>query len=390
MPTSIFPPAAPDSDVALADSLARWRALVEGELKGVPFEKKLVTRTPEGIALQPVYTRADLAGVPHLETMPGEAPFLRGGRTAGRGFRPWLIAQEIAAATAADFNRALRADLMAGQNAIVVRPDRASRAGSDPDEAPGDDIGADGISLADGDDFAAALDGADLTAVPVFLATGADPLPLTALFLEYARSRGMAWSKMTGSVTADPLAAWAESGRLTVQLDDAYDSLAGWTAWVETYLPALKTIGVSVVHWHNAGATAVQELAFALATAAEYMRALSTRDVSAAQAAARTEFEFAVGPQFFMEVAKFRALRLLWTRVVAALHGDPAVAALARVRAVTGRTDKSQLDPHVNLLRATTQALSAVLGGCDGLHIGAFDEVTGATTDFSRRIARNL
>ncbi|HVU24163.1 MAG TPA: methylmalonyl-CoA mutase family protein, partial [Opitutus sp.] len=291
MTASILPPLAADSDVALADARARWRTLVEGELKGVPFDKKLVTRTPEGIALQPVYTRGDVVGLPHLETVPGEAPFLRGVWPAARGFKPWLVAQEIAARTAGDFNHALRADLMAGQNAIVLTPDRASRAGGDPDEVPAEDVGADGLSLADANDFAAALDGADLTAVPIFLATGANPLALAALFLEYARSRGLAWSKLTGGVTADPLAAWAASGRLPGRLDDAYDSLAGWTAWVEVYLPALKTIGVSAAHWHDAGATAVQELAFAMATAADYMRALSDRDVSAAQAAARIEFQ---------------------------------------------------------------------------------------------------
>lgn len=388
MSTTLPPPEIATDPLAAA--YARWRATVEAELKGVPFEKKLVTRTPEGVALQPLYTRRDLAEVPHLHARPGEAPYLRGVRPLGYTAAPWEIAQQIAAASAADFNAALKDALMHGQNAVVLAPDAATRAGHDPDEAPAASVGDSGLSLASVEDFAAALDGVDLTAVPLHLATGADALPLASLLLEYTRRQGTGWSKLTGSITADPIGEWAVTGRLPASLETLYASLAGWTGWAETYLPTLKTIGVDVSPWGDAGGTAVQELALALATAAEYLRALNQRGVAVATAAARIDFRFAIGPQFFTEIAKFRAFRLLWTRVVAAFGAAPEVAAQATVRASTGRWDQTLLDPHVNLLRVTTEALSAVLGGCDGLHIAPFDEVTGATTEFSRRIARNV
>ncbi len=384
-----LPPPNTDTD-PLAANLARWRAIVEAELKGAPFDNKLVTRTPEGVALQPLYTRLNLAGIPNLDAQPGQAPYLRGVRPAGYQAAPWEFAQEIAARTPADFNAALAADLMHGQNAVVLTPDAATRAGLDPDEATPAQVGAGGLSVASFNDFAAALKGVDLTSVPIHLETGADALPLASLLLEYIRSNGASASRLTGSITADPLGHWGATGELPAGLDALYDSLAGWTTWAAANAPGLKTVGVNAALWGDAGSTATQELALALAAAAEYLRVLNQRGVPVATAAARVAFHVAVGPQFFTEIAKFRALRPLWTRVVTAFGAAPEVAAQATVRASTGRWDKTLLDPHVNMLRVTTEALSAVLGGCDALHVAPFDEVTGVTTEFSRRVARNV
>ncbi len=385
--TSDLPPASPDS---LTDALARWRATVEAELKGVPFEKKLVTRTFEGIALQPLYTRADLEHIEALEAAPGEAPFVRGVRPLGYKSRPWEVAQKTAATNAAEFNAQVLADLMTGQNCVVLTPDRASRRGLDPDAARADEVGVEGVSLADVDDMTKALHGVDLGAVPVHIRGGASAVAIASLYLEAARRRGMGWSNLTGSLTADPIAAWAGSGQLATKLDRMYGDLAGWTNWAEMYLPELRTIGVDATLWGNAGAVATQELALALATATAYLRELRQRGVAPKVAAARMVFQFAVGPQFFMELAKFRAFRPLWLRVTQAFGVKAEDAAAATLHAETAQWNKTLLDPHVNMLRATTEALSAVLGGCDALHIAPFDEVSGRTTDFSRRIARNV
>jgi len=351
----------------LAAALERWNQTVVRELHGVSFEKKLVTKTFEGVALKPLYTRADLPTSQELQTRPGEPSFLRGVRH--NGYKPslWYFAQEIAAKSPAEFNAALLSDLLQGQNSVVLMPDAAALA-----------------------DLRAALAGVDLVAVPVHLRAGADALPLAAMFLTLARERGFVWSKLTGGVTADPLGEWIESGRLATRLEALYDSLAGWTLWADGQAPRLRTIGVNARSWGDAGATAVQELAFALATAAEYLRATGARGVSPATAGAHMQFHFAIGPQFFTEIAKFRAWRPLWTRVLVGFGAPAAVAGQSATHAATGRWNKTLLDPHVNMLRVTTEALSAVLGGCDGLHIAPFDEVTGATDDFSRRIARNV
>ncbi len=350
--------------------LAHWRKTVEAELKGAPFEKKLVTRTLEGIALQPVYTRADLERLQTVvTTTPGQAPYLRGKHADGFQNRPWQIAQEIAAGSAAEFNAALKNDLMRGQDALVI-------------DSP--------TLLADFDSLRAALAGIDLSALPVHVHAGANALAAAALFLACAEENGHAWPKLTGGLTADPFTAWVSRGQLTLGLERELDALADWTNWASNHAPNLRTIGINARIWGDAGATAVQELAFALAAGADYLRALSERDVPLETVAARLQVAFAIGPQFFTEIAKFRAWRPLWTRVVAAYGGKPELAASMHVTAATSRWNTTLLDAHVNLLRVTTEALSAVLGGCDSLHIAPYDEVTGATNEFSRRIARNV
>lgn len=378
------------SSNSLRTALDRWHATVESELKGAPFEKKLVTPISDGIALRPLYTRADTEQVPDLNARPGAAPFLRGVRPLGYREEKWLVAQQISAPDATAFNAAIVADLMAGQNAVPLAADVATRRGLDPDDAPASEVGAGGLSVADVTDLAAALRGVALYAVPIFFRTGADPLPLAALFCEYARSAGVDWTKLTGSVTADPLGECAERGAIAGGLEAGYASLAGWTTWAQKYAPNLRTIGINAMPWNEAGATPAQELAFALAAGAEYLRELKARGVAVQEAAARVDFSFCVGAQFFTEVAKFRAIRPLWTRVVTAFGAVPEAAGGATVGAATAKWNKTLLDPHVNMLRVTTEALSAVLGGCDRLHVSPFDEVSGVTTEFSRRIARNV
>jgi methylmalonyl-CoA mutase len=304
LPTLSSPPAAD----GLAAGLAQWRQIVEAELEGVPFDEKLITPTPEGVAFQPVYTRADLAGVPHLAARPGEAPYGRGRRNFGYKKDSWEFCQEIAAPAVASFNSALRADLKAGQNSVTLVPDVATRAGYDPDEAPTGAVGIDGLSVTDARDFADALHAVDLAAVPVHLRAGADALPLAALFLAFARRRGLEIKGLSGSLTADPLGEWLETGSLPTSLGSLYDSLAGWTRWARSYAPKLRTIGVNATPWSEAGGSATQELAFALAASVEYLRELQNRGIDPAVAAARLRFSFAVGPQFFTEIAKFREI----------------------------------------------------------------------------------
>jgi methylmalonyl-CoA mutase len=372
------PPAAP------VDAGKLWREAVEAELKGVPFEKKLVTRTFEGIALQPLYFSSDAAGVGHLGVLPGSGSLVRGAREAAAHGKTWEFCQNFPAETPAQFNARLTTALAGGLNAVTLEAARVSiDSNVTKSAAPG------GMALADTAAFAAALKNVVLTAVPVHLNAGASPLPLAALYLSHTKASGATWEKLQGSVTADPLAEWATRGELPVPLETLYDDLAGWTSQATVQARNLATIGVSGEHWLEAGGNAVQELAFAVAAGVEYLRALQNRDVPCEVAASRMRFAFAVGGQFFTEVAKFRAFRLVWSRVLKAFALEPAKA-WPRVHARTANWDKSALDPHVNLLRATTEALSAVLGGVDSLSIGTFDEVSGTTSDVSLRIARNL
>lgn len=357
------------ADAALHESLAGWRKTVEAELKGVPFEKKLVTRTPEGIALQPLYTRADLSDLRTVNQVPGQAPFLRGVRAEGYKKTSWEVAQEIVAETPAEFNRRLLADLMVGQNSVVL-PSTASCWRKE--------------------DLAAALKDVALEAIPVHLAAGVRAGYVAEPFLDLVKSRGLAAAKLAGSVTVDPFAGWLRCGSLIASLDELCDDLAAWVKKAGEAAPALRTVGVDVTPWSDAGASANQELAFALSTGAALLKALAARGVSPAQAAAKIRFSFAIGPQFFTEIAKFRAFRLLWSRVLAGFGVELSAAVMPAVNARTGRWNKTLHDAHVNMLRVTTEALSAVLGGVDSLHVAPFNEIAGATDDFSRRIARNV
>lgn len=383
----------PDNSPATSLDAARaaytqWRAAVDAELQGAPFDKKLVTRTFEGVSLQPVYTRIDASGLPSTASQPGEAPFLRGYSSNGYTNGAWEFSQEIAASKSLDFNCALLSDLMRGQNSVALTPDRAARNGQDADAASAS-VGVDGVSISDLNDLTAALHGIGLQALPVHIRAGVNPLPVAALYLAHAAKTKVSADKLTGSVTADPLGELAEQGKLPVALNNAYDSLAAWTQWAAKNAPALATVGVNGAVWLEAGGNAGQELAFAIAAGAEYFRALAARKVDAATVAPRMRFTFAVGPQFFLEISKFRAFRLLWSRVAQGFGVKPEQAK-ARIHARTNRWNKTVLDPHVNMLRVTTEAFSAVLGGIESLSIGTFDEVLGGGDEFSRRIARNL
>jgi methylmalonyl-CoA mutase len=378
----------PPADCVRA-AYARWRQAVEAELKGVPFERKLVARTFEGIAVQPIYTRTDTK---NLAGAGGAVAAARAGDPSPEGEyngTAWTSCQEISALDADDFNRRARVALAQGVTALSLRLDRAARVCVDPDQAPAGDLGAEGVSLADLREVAGALNAIDLGVVPVYFDVGATPLPFAGTLLGFLRDRGVALTALRGGLMADPLAEWVMRGELPLALDKAMDDLAGWTKWSAIQIPGLATVGVSGTHWFEAGANAVQELAFTIASAVEYLRALAERGVSATETAERMRFRFATGPRLFTEVAKYRAFRLIWTRVLAA-YGVSNTARPSKVHAVTGRWNKSTLDPHVNLLRATTEALSAVLGGADSLHVAAFDELLGMTTPLSERIARNV
>lgn len=375
-------PASPP-DLALKEAFAEWKKTVSAELNGVPFEKKLVTKTFEEIALQPLYIRTDTSELPALGALPGRPPFHRGtGRaTTGRG---WQIAQEIDLSQLTEYNRALLASLQRGQDAVVLRADRASRGISAGTEQ------AEGLPLSHLHSFSTALAEVDLRAVSVHLAAGADPRALAALYLGFVQDRGIPFAEITGSVTSDPLGDAATTGRFPGDLGESYDAMAEWTRWAAENTPALQTISVDLAAWGDAGATTVQELAIALGAGSAYVRAHLTRGLPLDVVAKRIRFNFSVGPQFFTEIAKFRAFRALWTRVLLAFGGGADLGATTTFSARTTRWNKTLLDPHVNLLRTTTEALSAVLGGCDGLSIAPFDQVTGKTNDFSRRIALNV
>ncbi|MCA9866826.1 MAG: acyl-CoA mutase large subunit family protein [Anaerolineae bacterium] len=365
-----------------------WQVAAVESLGGKPLDK-LTTPTYEGIPLQPLYRREDTASIAAAHTVPGQAPYLRGAHAAGYVERPWAIAQELAYGRPAAFNQALRFDLEHGQTAVNLLLDGPTRAGKDPDAAQPGEVGRGGVSLASVEDVAVALKGVDLAAVPLFVRAGTVALPLLALLVAHLRRAGRPVSDLHGCLEDDPLGVLAHEGALPLSLARAYDEMAQLTLWAAHHAPRLATVAVHTYPYHNAGANAVQELAFALATGVAYVRALTRREVDVNVAAAHLRFDFAVGGNFFMEIAKLRAARLLWAQAVAAFGGNDDAQRM-RLHARTARRNKTAVDPYANMLRVTTEALAAAVGGVESLHVSPFDEPIRPPDDFSRRIARNV
>jgi len=366
-----------------------WKELASEQLKGAPFEKKLVTRTLEGIDLQPIYTRAALDEVPAArEALPGFPSYLRGGRPGGYRAQPWDIAQELPYSTPAEFNAELLSDLNRGQTGVNLLLDIATQHGVDPDQAETGEVGACGVSIATLGDLQTALNGVYLNAVGLHAQCGISALPLASLLYAHCKRADIDLGDLRGGLNMDPLGMLAVTGRLPVELGQLYREMAALTDYNARNAPALGTIGASGLPYSGGGASAVEELAFTLAAGVDYLRAMQERGLEVDQAAPLMRFTFALGPQFFMEIAKLRAARQLWASVVKAFGGSKRSTRMRQY----GRTaihNQTRLDPYVNMLRVTTEALSGVAGGVEAMHTGCFDEVVRVPDTFSRRIARN-
>jgi methylmalonyl-CoA mutase len=365
-----------------------WRKLVEIELKGALFDRKMFSTTSEGVKLHPIYRPADTANLAHIDSFPGFAPFVRGASASGYAGRPWAISQEINCASPFEFNHAARNSLSRGLNALNMVLDQATRNGYDPDWAQPEQLGRGGLSVATLGDLDRALEGIDLEKISLFIRSGASAMPFAALLIALARKRGKPLANLRGCIEMDPLGVLSHEGTLPQSLASAYDEMAALTSWAARHTPGLQTVCVHSRAWHEAGGHAVQELAFTLATGVEYLRELNQRGLDVNAVAPGMRFAVTTGVNFFMEIAKLRALRMLWSRAVGALGGDASAQALS-LHVRTSQRNKTVNDPYNNLLRATVEAFAGVMGGCESMQVGAFDEVIRRPDDFGERLARN-
>ncbi len=366
-----------------------WLAAVEKQLKGKPFDKVLVKKTYEGIPVQPMYFKHDLAGLPHTGSFPGFAPYVRGNRALGNRMHSWQTAQEVMHPDPEALNLALRKDLERGQDTINIRLDRAGRAGKTPDQADQHMVGVDGVSLSTVQDWDRILKDIDIGATPVMADAGLQAAAAAALLAAGRVERSGDLATLTGCLGMDPLGELAQTGRLDISLDAAYDAMAGLTQWRLNNVPGLNTILVNTTAYAHAGANAVQETAFALATAADYIREMQDRSIAVDGICQGIQFVFSIGSDFFMEIAKFRAARMLWHTIAEAFGAGPEYRRMT-IHGRTGMYNKTRIDPWVNMLRVSTETFAGIAGGCDSIHTGPFDEVLGMPDEFSRRIARNV
>lgn len=369
-------------------SYQQWKEAAEVLLKGRSFEKTLITPTYEGFDLQPIYLQQHLHGMLWKDDLPGLGSRVRGMRAEGYRGAPWLISQELSAPTPDGLNALIHEGLNGGQNELNLWLDSNGRRGVDADSDQARTVAVCGVSLSTLDDLSRLFRDVRLDWVSVYWRSGLATGALAALYFAYVRQAGFRLKDLKGAFDNDPLALLAEGGTLPCSLDDAYDEMAALTEYVKSKAPGIQSIGVQGHVYHNGGGSSAQELGYVLATGVEYMSALTERGLDPADVAAHMRISLSVGSQFFVEIAKFRAFRMLWNRVLESF-GVPEDRRRLHLHARTGLWNKTLYDPYVNMLRTTTEAFSAVIGGCDSLHVGPFDEVIRESDTFSRRIARN-
>ena len=366
----------------------QWCDTVESQLKGAPFAK-LIKKTIEGIDISPMYFQKDLDKLPLKNAFPGFSPYVRGVSPTGAACRSWLVAQEIVYPDPFVTNEALKKDLQRGQTAINIPLDWASKNALDPDQESVVGVGAGGLSVTTYDDWKMALNGLSIDQIPLMIQGGDSGIAITAMLMAYAKSCNYQISNLQGWIGIDPLGMLAQTGALTTSLPVIYDEMAELTRWAHQNAPQLKTISISGVPYHNSGGTAVCETSMMISTAVEYIKAMLSRGLPIDDICQSMVFQLAIGSDFFMEIAKLRAARLVWEKIVTAFGGNEQSRKMA-AHARTSSYNKTQTDPYVNMLRVTTEAFSAISGGCDSLHVEPFDALLGLPTAFSRRIARNV
>jgi methylmalonyl-CoA mutase len=365
-------------------SYEQWRKVTEKSLKGASFEKKLVTDTYEGISLKPIYRKEDTKNLPFLQSLPGKFPFTRGTKTLSYG---WEINQEINVGTPAAFNKVAAHDLSQGQTSLNIVLDTPTKRGMNPEEALSE-VGKAGLSISGINDIADALKDIDLATIPLHIHTGANSLPLLALFIAYCEMGERSVKELHGCIGMDPIAELVTNGTLNYKLEDCYKLMADVTKWAKENSPNLQTVLIHGNVYHDGGSSAVEELAFALATGVEYLDSLVSWGLDINSAARSIRFSFSVGSDYFMEIAKLRAARTLWAKIVKTFGGNEEAQKMT-LHARTSAWTKTIFDPYVNMLRATTEVFSAAVGGADSIHVSCFDEAIQKSTTFSRRIARN-
>jgi methylmalonyl-CoA mutase len=346
-------------------STKEWMDKITSDLKGADFNKKLLWKTTEGFDVKPFYRREDTENLPFISALPGEFPYIRGTRKNGNN---WMIRQNIELDNYSSGNRKALDILMKGVESlglIIKNPE----------------------SINDRN-LETLLNGIHLESVELNFLSEGKAIELLESFKKILLKDGIDAFRVRGAIEADPLGRLMINGSMCVSVETGFDYLTS-LAKEAASLPHFRTIRVNASQFTNAGADTVKELAFGLSTGNEYMVQLTERGLSSDMAASKICFTFGTGSNYFFEIAKLRAARLLWSMVVSAYKPEKSESAIMEIHSVTSRWNKTLFDPYVNLLRTQTEAMSAVLGGADSLTVDPFDMVFRQPDEFSERIARN-
>src|ERR671910_784944 len=370
-------------------NLDDWRALAAADLKGADPDT-LVWHTPEGIDVKPLYTGADLEGIDGLDSLPGFAPFTRGVRATMYANRPWTIRQYAGFSTAEESNAFYRRNLAAGQMGLSVAFDLATHRGYDSDHPRvTGDVGKAGVAIDSVEDMKLLFDGIPLGEMSVSMTMNGAVLPVMAFYIVAGEEQGVPLDQLSGTIQNDILKEFAVRNTYISPPEPSMRIVSDVIAFCASNMPRFNSISISGYHMHEAGATAVQELAYTLADGMEYVRAAQQRGLDVDAFAPRLSFFFGIGMNLFMEVAKLRAARTLWARIMTDLGAQKEKSKLLRTHCQTSGVSLTEQDAYNNIVRTTIEGLAAVLGGTQSLHTNSFDEAIALPTDFSARIARN-
>ncbi|WP_267435068.1 methylmalonyl-CoA mutase [Sphingomonas sp. GM_Shp_1] len=363
--------------------LSEWEALAAREVKG----RDLDWQTPEGITVKPLYTAADVTTDPGL---PGFAPFTRGVRASMYAGRPWTIRQYAGFSTAEESNAFYRRNLAAGQKGLSVAFDLATHRGYDSDHPRvTGDVGKAGVAIDTVEDMKILFDGIPLDAMSVSMTMNGAVIPVLAFFIVAAEEQGVHRSKLEGTIQNDILKEFMVRNTYIYPPEPSMRIISDIFAYTSAEMPKFNSISISGYHMQEAGATQLQELAFTIADGMEYVKYGVASGLDIDKFAGRLSFFFAIGMNFFMEVAKLRAARVLWHRAMTQLGAKDERSKMLRTHCQTSGVSLTEQDPYNNVIRTTVEAMAAMLGGTQSLHTNALDEAIALPTDFSARIARN-
>ena len=372
-----------------AASLAQWQKAAAKSAPGGDVQA-LSWTTPEGLVVKPLYTAADLAGLPHTDTLPGFEPFIRGPQATMYAVRPWTIRQYAGFSTAQESNAFYRKALAAGGQGVSVAFDLATHRGYDSDHPRvTGDVGKAGVAIDSVEDMKILFDQIPLDKVSVSMTMNGAVLPVLAGYIVAAEEQGVAQGQLSGTIQNDILKEFMVRNTYIYPPAPSMRIIGDIIEYTAQHCPKFNSISISGYHMQEAGANQALELALTLADGQEYVKTALAKGLDVDGFAGRLSFFWAIGMNFYLEIAKLRAARLLWARIMKGFHAKSPKSLMLRTHCQTSGWSLTEQDPYNNVVRTTVEAMAAVFGGTQSLHTNSFDEAIALPTEFSSRIARN-
>jgi len=378
-----------NDDILDSKALPQWEKAAAKSAPGGDLSK-LTWKTPEGLEVKPLYTAADLAGLPHTDTLPGFAPFLRGPQATMYAVRPWTIRQYAGFSTAEASNAFYRKSLAAGGQGVSVAFDLATHRGYDSDHPRvRGDVGKAGVAIDSVEDMKILFDQIPLDKVSVSMTMNGAVLPVLAAYVVAAEEQGVRQDQLSGTIQNDILKEFMVRNTYIYPPEPSMRIVGDIIEYTARQMPKFNSISISGYHMQEAGANQALELAFTLADGKEYVKTAIAKGLDVDEFAGRLSFFWAIGMNFYLEIAKMRAARLLWWKIMSGFGAKNPKSLMLRTHCQTSGWSLTEQDPYNNIVRTTIEAMAAVFGGTQSLHTNSFDEAIALPTEFSARIARN-